>query len=221
MKTNNEVFNLHQGTAPDWKGGDGMIQTIDKQARRLQCDANLQDGKVWRGVFMWDELTDTVAGCCARCHLRHHCVAFTYAAHTCFMYQAVHDMEVQTGAVSGRITGTQDEVPPDCRTSVSPCDCPRTTWSVEPGMMLERTDACAVLSNKTVYVSGDSLMRDLWTTMAMWLLVLDGINPIMDSGAENHAACMSNAWKILDFIGITDKLKKGGLIREQDGQTTI
>ena len=69
--------------------------------------------------------------------------------------------------------------------------------------------------------AGDSLIRDMWTTLGIWLLVLDGIDAVEAAAFNHRAACMANAWKYLDYLGMTDLMKQKKVLVDENGYRTI
>jgi hypothetical protein len=77
------------------------------------------------------------------------------------------------------------------------------------------------MRGKTVFAAGDSLIRDMWTALVVWLLVLDGIDVVFEAGAHHHAACMACAWKFLEFLGVEQRLKARGILVEGPSNTRV
>ena len=76
--------------------------------------------------------------------------------------------------------------------------------------MINASHACELLGAR-VHFSGDSLIRDLWSATALWLLRLEGFDPFFHSpGLYQHAACMSNQWKYLENFGILEQMQAMG-----------
>jgi hypothetical protein len=85
--------------------------------------------------------------------------------------------------------------------------------------MMDRAAACSLLRGRTILAAGDSLVRDVWTTLALWLLVVDGIDAVHRAGANRHAACMACAWKFLLYLGVKRELEARGLLVEGPPET--
>jgi hypothetical protein len=81
---------------------------------------------------------------------------------------------------------------------------------------ISRKKACHLLDRKEVLFTGDSLVRDTWTSMGLWL---------SDSGnmktKENFAQCMANHWKILKWSGVEDIIKANGILTSVSGVSTF
>ena len=181
------------------------------------CAETITDHK-WTGDFMWEELTDSIGSCCSRCHQRHGCVAFSYIDSGCYMFERVAGSVPDPGAMSSRLHHTL--APPDCRTLGTPCACPESTWAtLRADDMMDRATACSLLRKMTVLAGGDSLVRDVWTTLALWLLVADGVDGVLRAGANHHAACMVCAWKFLAYLGVKQELEARGLLVEGPPET--
>ena len=118
----------------------------------------------------------------------------------------------KAGVISGTLAN--HPAPPDCRTMGPPCACPQHTWAT-PRIddMINASHACELLGAR-VHFSGDSLIRDLWTATALWLLRLEGFDPFFHSpGLYQHAACMANQWKYLENFGIIEQMQAMGWLR--------
>jgi len=81
---------------------------------------------------------------------------------------------------------------------------------------ISRKKACHLLDGKEVLFTGDSLVRDTWTSMGLWL---------SDSGnmktKENFAQCMANHWKMLKWSGVEDIIKANGILTSVSGVSTF
>jgi len=83
--------------------------------------------------------------------------------------------------------------PLSCRTAGHPCDCRHggTYQTHRPtSSSYTEKETCLQLKGKTILFTGDSLIRDVWTTMAISLLKEDGIDIQHLAATENHVACM-------------------------------
>lgn len=168
---------------------------------------NIPDFKAY-GQIMWDELTNTVEECCVRCMQRFGCVGYNWHKSTeCVLMASLHSRQQYAGVVTGSVNNLQ-KMPLDCLTIGMPCSCPPSTWAEK---VVTRSDACNIIMNKTIVFSGDSIIRDVWTTLAVWLLVLDGIDAQFMAGYHHHAVCMIQAWKFLDFVGFTKLVQRMGV----------
>lgn len=182
------------------------------------------------GRYMWYELVHTVGQCCALCHARHACRGFAFRdGDVCFLFASVSASVPMPGTTSGRVQGKAQgqpketvapgvSVPVMCRTLDGQCDCPTATFAPE---RFTRRQACAALHTggdrpTPVLISGDSLYRDIWTTMALWLLTLEGIDVRLMAGQQTHAACFAHAWKVLDWLEATSMLKEKGFYEERN-----
>ena len=72
-----------------------------------------------------------------------------------------------------------------------------------------------------MFFAGDSLIRDVWTTLGIWLLVLDNIDAVEAAAFNHRAACMVNAWKYLDYLGITKLMRRKKVLVDENGYRTI
>ena len=143
----------------------------------------------WQGDRMWDELTDSPGSCCSRCSKRAGCTAYSYISGDCLLFSNADRSIPDPGAISGRLHLYR--APPDCRTLGTPCDCPPSTWAAPRAEDLpDRAVACGMLSGRRLFAAGDSLVRDVWTALALWLLVADGVDAVLRAGLRHHAACM-------------------------------
>jgi hypothetical protein len=76
---------------------------------------------------------------------------------------------------------------------------------------MDADSVCALLHNMTVLFSGDSLVRDQFTALGLWILHhVDGVFDL-DRIVPHHARCMTNHWKMLDYSGTTNMLKDAGV----------
>ena len=177
----------------------------------------------FQGEYMWDELVDTPEHCCARCYERGRCRGFSWKTSTeCHMYHGELKQVKATNAVSGFVTHV--EPPPDCRWGKSlsrSCDCPPSTWAFpDLSMMTSREAACKLLHGKKILFSGDSLIRDQFHALAMWLLVLDGIDARrMGLATDEHAVCMVNADKFRNYLKINKLLEQRKLFSQGQAAT--
>jgi hypothetical protein len=113
--------------------------------------------------YMWDELTDTQDLCAQWCQVRDPCLFYDWKPSTeCYMYQGT--AKETTSSLGNSRAST------DCG---SFCDCPPLTHA--PNVM-DAESVCALLQNKTVLFSGDSLVRDQFTALGLWILHhVDGV----------------------------------------------
>ena len=201
-------------TYPDkWLGmGVGSVYVENSEG----CPS-IMPNTAWNGHLMWYELSKSLELCCSICKSRYPCVAFTYKPHDasmCLLYDSVTTSAPgEVGTLSGQFG--HHVAPPDCRRmGAKPCDCPKHTWAAENMHdLVNRSAACTLLRGR-VHFMGDSIIRDLWTTAALWLLVLDGFDPFfLSPGLYTHAACMANQWKYLENFGIIDILQARGLFK--------
>jgi hypothetical protein len=134
------------------------------------------------------------------------------------MFERVDVIVHDPGSVSSRLLHVH--APPDCRTQGTPCACPESTWATpRADNMMDRATACSLLRGRTILAGGDSLVRDMWTSLALWLLVVDGVDAVHRAGANHHAACMVCAWKFLEFLGVKQELEARGLLVEGSSGT--
>ena len=153
--------------------------------------------RVPNDVYMWDELCDSADLCRQRCELRSPCIAFEWTSNgECHMYR-------DSGYTYPKISPEAAPEYVDCAI----CDCPESTRVRNPKT---RQETCTLLNDKTIRFAGDSLVRDQWTTLGVWLSSLE--MDIFDARhVEHHAACMINAWKFLHYLDIESRLKQRGL----------
>ena len=187
---------------------------IEPATQPSACPSLNQD-MAWTGHLMWYELRRRLEDCCALCAQRYPCVAFTYLPHDaskCMLYDGAVSARAESGAVSGALVN--HPAPPDCRTMGPPCACPRHTWATpQIDDMINASYACELMGSR-VHFSGDSLIRDLWSATAIWLLRLEGFDPFFHSpGLYQHAACMANQWKYLENFGIIEQMQAKGWLR--------
>jgi hypothetical protein len=191
--------------------------------RRKSSDPNapcstIQNNIKWTGDW-WDELVPDVGSCCARCRKRNSCVAFSFVSDACLLFSRLTGSVQDPGCVSALVD--THPAPPDCRTLGTPCDCPPSTWAApNPADDLpDRAAACELLAGRQLFAAGDSLVRDTWTALALWLLVADGVDVVLRAGANHHAACLSCAWKMLILLGVKQDLEARGLLVEGPPET--
>ena len=177
-------------------------------------------------LFMWEELTDSLQHCSNICSLRARCVHSTFQGISCKLYSNVERQKnipllrthhnTPTGSWSrddeddDDDSNTNTNVPTDCRTMGNSCDC-RKGGMYRP-VPFTREETCAKIGNSTILFTGDSLVRDVWTTLSLWLLVLDGHDVQKLANIENHAACFFQAWKMLRYMGVVNYLQRQRLL---------
>ena len=172
-------------------------------------------------LFMWEELTDSLQHCSNICTSRARCAHSTFQGISCKLYSNVERQKnipllrthqnTPTGSWSrDDDSNTNTNVPTDCRTMGNSCDC-RKGGMYRP-IPFTREETCAKIGNSTILFTGDSLVRDVWTTLSLWLLVLDGHDVQKLANTENHAACFFQAWKMLRYMGVVNYLQKQRLL---------
>jgi len=215
--TRNTGWREKKSTQPLLQYGHGT-HYIDKNAK-----CQLKQNTKYTGKPFWEELTDTPEGCCNKCLKRHECFMFNHRGYVCNMFHRFDSgsLKAESGVVSGAIAGGF-EVPFDCRTKGAHCSCPKSTWALNLTFdkFPTRASACSKLPS-TILFAGDSLTRDMWTTLGIWLLVLDDIDAVEAAAFNHRAACMVNAWKYLDYLGITDLMRRKKVLVDENGYRTI
>ena len=158
-----------------------------------------------KDVYMWDELCDTPAICESRCQQRYPCISYEWKTNTeCHMFRANNH----------EYPRTRNEL------SFETVDCTKCSCSLLYSSMHKapqtRQEACSLLEGTTVQFTGDSLMRDQWTMLGIWLASLE--MDIFDGrDVERHAMCMINAWKFLKYLNVDLRLKKLNLFSDRQG----
>jgi hypothetical protein len=96
------------------------------------------------------------------------------------------------------------------------CHCPPQSWAIKSAeKMPTQSDLCRMISGSSMFLAGDSIIRDTWIAGAMWLLVLDGFN-VLRKNLTDTAACFSCAWGFLEPAGILDELRAAGFLEEEE-----
>ncbi len=212
---------------PEWRKEKSLLHLLQLGHGTHYIDKNakcqLKQNTKYTGKPFWEELTDTPEGCCNKCLKRHECFMFNHRGYVCNMFHRLDKggLKTEGGVVSGAVTGGF-EVPFDCRTKGKHCSCPKSTWALNLAFdkFPTRASACSKLPS-TMLFAGDSLIRDMWTTLGIWLLVLDGIDAVEAAAFNHRAACMANAWKYLDYLGMTDLMKQKKVLVDENGYRTI
>ena len=212
---------------PDWRikfasSPPPWSYTTIVTARRKSSDPSapcleMRHDLKWTGDW-WGELTPDIASCCSRCRKRNSSVAFSYVSDDCLLFTRVTGDVQDPGSVSALVDSYP--APPDCRTLGTPCDCPPSTWAAAIAHDLpDCAAACELLAGRQLVAAGDSLVRDTWTALALWLLVVDGVDVVLRAGPNHHAACLACAWKMLVLLGVKRDLEARGLLVEGPPET--
>ena len=77
--------------------------------------------------------------------------------------------------------------------------------------------ACLRLRGQNMLFAGDSLIRDVWTAAALWLLNA----PELHQAPISQSISVSTAWRILEPLGIVHRLRSGGLVEGAHPQTSL
>jgi glycosyltransferase involved in cell wall biosynthesis len=152
-------------------------------------------------VFMWEEVSDNRSSCSSKCHDRNLCVSSEWRTpYSCMLYSyPITPLKEMNSLL-------YDDALCPILSSGAKCDCPMTTSLRKYIPMFKREKACSLLDGKKVLFTGDSLVRDVWTSMGLWLSKSEDMNT-----TETHAQCMANHWKMLKWSGIEDILKSKGI----------
>ena len=166
--------------------------------------------------MMWDELCASAEACQDLCTERLRCVkSYMTDQITCRLFSQTprnkNILEIinfdQTPRPWNPELKPATNLPPEsCRTMDKSCDCRK--GGVYRTIPFTRKETCARLHNQTILFTGDSLVRDVWTTFALWLLVEDGIDVQQLANVENHVACFFQAWKMLRYMGLVHYLQE-------------
>jgi hypothetical protein len=172
-------------------------------------------------IFMWEELSDTRKHCADLCKKRLRCVKFWFQGILCRLFstfprnpniESYGKMKrpwtltttTSTNATSTEPIPKQATVPIDCQTMGDSCDCRH--GGMYRSVPFTRKETCKKIKDQTILFTGDSLIRDVWTTLSLWLLVEDGYDVQYISSIENHVACFFQAWKMLRYTGMVNYL---------------
>jgi|TARA_B110000467_G_C18281571_1_gene458901 hypothetical protein len=175
------------------KQGAALDRVVEHQTigQELEAVGEQAETPVLQLRPMWKELTSTVEECQELCQLRRGCTQSVWTTNDCQLLSSEVADSFQNKDMSYCSWGVE-------------CDCellpPNTSF-------FKRSETCAMLSGKIVTFTGDSLIRDQWTAFSLWLLTLDGINVLGKRGFP-HAACMINAWKMIDHVQARPILKQ-------------
>jgi hypothetical protein len=203
-------------TPPPWSYHTIVSERRNSSDPNAPCEATQHNIK-WTGD-RWDELVPDAGACCARCRKRHSCVAFSFVSDTCLLFTRVTGNVHDPGCISAFLDAYP--APPDCRTLGTPCDCPPSTWAAtNPDDLPDRAAACELLAGRQLFAAGDSLVRDTWTSLVLWLIVADGVDVVLRAGTNHHAACMPCAWKMLILLGVKRDMQARGLLVEGPQET--
>lgn len=218
---------------PDGRGTVAAVGSEVRHALKVIGDLPWERGKAGiaglSGYMYTEHALPSLKDCCATCRERRNCADVTFSGSACKLYATFlkpDSTQLSRCAAAGlanlttpTLHGGDDRAyrthfgQGACEATTRPTTAPLVSAAAAAARVWRsRNEVCTLLAGKSWYFSGDSLSRDMWSTLLIWLLEGQASTVDARQAVDPAVACRANEWKYLHYHGVLDCLVGNGVI---------